>query len=48
MEEVKQDRRVMKTKKAIRSAFARLLAEKDIDRITVKDIAEAADVNRKT
>ena len=48
MDEVKQDRRVMKTKKAIRSAFARLLAEKDIDRITVKDIAEAADVNRKT
>ena len=37
--EKKPDRRVVKTKKAIR---------KDIENITVKDIADKADVNRKT
>lgn len=42
------DRRVVKTKKAIRIAFAELLSEKDINDITVKDIADAADINRKT
>ncbi len=42
------DRRVIKTKKAIKSACARLLTEKDINDITISDIAAAADVNRKT
>ena len=42
------DRRVIKTKKAIKSAFAQLLAEKDINDITVSDIADRADINRKT
>lgn len=42
------DRRVIKTKRAIRSAFAQLLSEKDINDITVSDIAAAADINRKT
>lgn len=42
------DRRVLKTKKAIRIAFARLLSEKDINSITVSDIAALADINRKT
>ncbi len=42
------DRRVIKTKKAIRIAFARLLSEKDVNDITVSDIAELADINRKT
>lgn len=42
------DRRVIKTKKAIRIAFARLLSEKDINDITVSDIADLADINRKT
>ena len=46
--EKRTDRRVMKTKKAIRIAFARLLAEKDIDSITVKELSERADINRKT
>ena len=46
--EKKTDRRVVRTKKAIKNAFARLLAEKDINNITVSDIAEYADVNRKT
>ena len=44
----KVDRRVIKTKKAIRSAFPHLAAEKNISDITVKDIAERADINRKT
>lgn len=42
------DRRVLKTKKAIRIAFAKLLSEKDINSITVSDIAALADINRKT
>ena len=46
--ERKPDRRVAKTKKAIRNAFAKLLCEKDIDKITIKDIADTADINRKT
>jgi len=48
METVSIDRRVVKTKRAIRSALATLLLEKDLNEITVKDIAERADVNRKT
>lgn len=42
------DRRVLKTKRAMHNAFAGLLAEKDINDITVKEIADAADINRKT
>ncbi|MBQ9413968.1 MAG: TetR/AcrR family transcriptional regulator [Clostridia bacterium] len=42
------DRRVIKTKKAIRDAFVAMLSEKDINDITVKDIADRADINRKT
>lgn len=42
------DRRVAKTKRAIRNAFAELLTAKDIDEITIKDIADTADINRKT
>lgn len=44
----KPDRRVVKTKKAIRNALAELLTEQDIENITVKDIADKADINRKT
>ncbi len=44
----KIDRRVLKTKKAIRIAFTRMLAEKDIESITVKELSERADINRKT
>ena len=46
--EKKTDRRIVRTKKAIKNAFAELLTEKDINDITVSDIAEYADVNRKT
>ena len=47
-DEKKPDRRVAKTKKAIKTALAKLLSEKDINNITVKDIADCADINRKT
>lgn len=42
------DRRVIKTKRAIQKAFAKLLSEKDVNDITVSDIAATADINRKT
>ncbi len=42
------DRRIAKTKKAIYRAFAELLSEKNINDITIKDIADKADINRKT
>ena len=44
----KKDRRVVKTQRAIRNAFLKLMVQKDIDRITIKEIAEEADVDRKT
>lgn len=42
------DRRVVRTKRAIRNAFIKLLSQKDLNDISVKDIADAADVDRKT
>ena len=42
------DRRIVKTRKAIRCAFAELLTQKTMQEITIKDIAETADINRKT
>lgn len=50
MEKIKNtaDRRVLKTKKALRNAFAELILEKNLSDITVTDIANRADVNRKT
>lgn len=42
------DRRVLKTKRAIKTAFARLLGEKELNDITISDIADLADINRKT
>ncbi len=42
------DRRVLKTKRAIRNAFAKLMSEKDINYITIRELAETADINRKT
>lgn len=42
------DRRVIKTKKAIRNAFAKLLSEKNLAEITIKEISDLADINRKT
>ena len=42
------DRRVIKTKKAIRNAFTELLSKYDINEITITEIARVAQVNRKT
>ena len=42
------DRRVLKTKRAIRTAFAKLMAAKDINDITIIELAETAEINRKT
>ncbi|MMZ55417.1 HTH-type transcriptional regulator MtrR [compost metagenome] len=42
------DRRVVKTKQAINKAFLELYSEKDIEHITINDIADRADVNRGT
>jgi len=42
------DRRVQKSRQAIRDAFVALMKEKDFDHITVQDIAERANVSRKT
>lgn len=44
----KSDRRVLKTKRAIRNAFIELLTKKDINEITVTNIADTADIDRKT
>lgn len=43
-----EDRRVRKTKRQLRSALTTLLLEKEIGRITVRDVADLADVNRGT
>ena len=48
MNDSKKDKRVIKTKKNIRSAFIHLLNEKDYSRITIKDIATEASCDRKT
>ena len=42
------DRRVIRTKKAIRNAFIELLSKYDINEITITEIAQVAHVNRKT
>lgn len=47
-EEKKRDRRVIKSKKAIRNAFIGLLAQKNVNDISITDLAQAADVDRKT
>lgn len=44
----KSDPRILKTRAAIRSAFIRLMQEKEYDAITVTDISEYAQINRKT
>ena len=43
-----EDRRVKRTKKALRECLFRLLEQKPLKEITVKELTEAADVNRST
>ena len=42
------DKRVMKTRRAIHNAMTRLLTLKPIEEITVTELADAAEINRKT
>lgn len=42
------DRRVLRTKKNIGQAFLHLLSEKSLSQITVKELSNLADINRKT
>lgn len=44
----KKDRRIGKTQKSIREALIALIVEKEISQITVKELAEKANINRKT
>lgn len=43
-----EDRRTRKTKKAMTEALAKLLLEKPLNKISVREIAEKADINRGT
>lgn len=45
---VRMDRRCLKTQKAIKNALVELMSENDISQITVKELAQRADINRKT
>lgn len=42
------DRRIERTKKSIKDAFALLISQKSLNEITITDIADAANINRKT
>lgn len=44
----KTDRRVERTRSAIISAFKEMIIEKDFKQITIKELAERANINRKT
>lgn len=44
----REDRRVRRTRAGIRRAFLELLDEKDYGQITVTELSERADINRKT
>lgn len=44
----KEDRRVSRTKRNINTAFLELSKEKDLSKITIKELCELADINRKT
>lgn len=45
---MKQDKRVLKSKKAIRDALISLLKEKNFSEITIQDIANRAQISRST
>lgn len=46
--EKKEDRRIRRTRSSIRKAFLELLKEKEYGQITVTELSEKADINRKT
>jgi AcrR family transcriptional regulator len=44
----KVDRRILKSQEAIKKAFIELLNEKGFDKMTIQDISDRANVNRRT
>jgi len=46
--EIKEDRRVRKTKRALREGLAELLTEKSIQNITVRELTDKIDIHRST
>lgn len=44
----KTDRRIVKTKESIRKAFLQLIQSKDFHKITITELANAANIDRKT
>lgn len=48
VKEVTVDRRIRKTKQGLRFALIKLMREKDISAITITELANEADINRKT
>lgn len=44
----KVDRRTLRSQEAIKKAFTELMSEKDFDQVTIQDIADRANVNRRT
>lgn len=46
--EKKEDRRVQMTKRMLKEALIELLSEKDIYHISIRELCEAADINRTT
>lgn len=42
------DRRILRSQEAIKRAFIELMSEKNFDQITIQDIADRANVNRRT
>lgn len=45
---IRNDRRVERTRNAIINAFKEMIIEKDFNEITIKELAERANINRKT
>ena len=48
MTEVREDRRVRRTRRLLREALLTLIAEKGYDRVTVQDVLDRADLGRAT
>lgn len=48
MEEKKLDRRIQRTKKALLQSLTKLISEKKVNNITVKELTDLANVNRST
>jgi AcrR family transcriptional regulator len=48
MAEKRADRRIQRTRQAVRSAFVELVLERGFDRLSVSDVAERANVGRST